>query len=384
MEQRDIIIVGSGPAGISTALSLSRIAPELRSEIVVLEKDVHPRHKLCGGGVTNYADELLRKLGLRSQIPSVFVHRVRIHTPFKDVELVRPALFRVVQRDAFDADHVKQARAMGIEIRENCKVVHLRRQNGRVEVATNRETFRAKVVVGADGANGVVRRTLIREPRSRVSRLVEVLVPANAQVTPEFCHNLATFDFRVMSDNIAGYCWSFPSLVQGRPFLNIGVFDSRIAGGAGPDLRQALSAYLRERRIDRAQVTFMAHPERWFAPDGTYAVPNVLLVGDAAGIEPWFGEGISVALAYGPVAARAIKQAFDTDCFDFADYRRLILKSRLGKLLRRNQLIARYFYSGNWSRFFRWLVSVGSLYLNFKSRFQAAPPELFSQSGERV
>jgi flavin-dependent dehydrogenase len=70
----------------------------------------------------------------------------------------------------------------------------------------------------------------------------------------------------------------------------------------------------------------------------------VLLAGDAAGIEPWLGEGISTSLAYGPVAAETIFHAFDTGDFSMRDYHQRILSRHLGKFLRRNRLVARMFY----------------------------------------
>ena len=52
----DVIIVGSGPAGTSTALHLCRLRPELAGRILLLDRAVHPREKLCGGGITHYGE----------------------------------------------------------------------------------------------------------------------------------------------------------------------------------------------------------------------------------------------------------------------------------------------------------------------------------------
>jgi len=61
---KEIIIVGTGPAGSSTALHLARRAPELVERTLLLERAHHPRPKLCGGGVLEDGLRILDKLGL--------------------------------------------------------------------------------------------------------------------------------------------------------------------------------------------------------------------------------------------------------------------------------------------------------------------------------
>ncbi len=50
--RHEVIIIGSGPAGLSTALHLLLCDPSWAERLVILEKAVHPRFKLCGGAVT--------------------------------------------------------------------------------------------------------------------------------------------------------------------------------------------------------------------------------------------------------------------------------------------------------------------------------------------
>ena len=367
MEKRKVIIIGSGPAGVSTALSLKQTAPHLAEEMLILEKEQHPREKLCGGAVTNYAYELLESLEIDSTAAGFPVHTVTILLDSKAIHFHKKNLFRIVRREEFDADLVEHVKNAGIEIRENHRVIDIRRQNGRFEVITDKDSFMAKVIVGADGANGIVRRKLISKSDSRVSRLIEILVKVDPEKTEEFTTNTAVLDFRMTNKNLQGYLWYFPSFIAQEAHLNVGIFDSRIHESDRADLKQLLLQKIAARGLNSEEILVKGHPERWFKPDGVYACPNVVLVGDAAGLEPLFGEGISVALAYGPIAAEAIKNAFKNEDFSFQSYKSLILRSRLAKLLNRNRLTAQYFYSNRWRFIIPPFIKTFQTYVNFRA-----------------
>lgn len=347
MERVDICIVGSGPAGIATAAALLQRRPSLRDHILVLEKEKHPRHKLCGGGLTPWVDELLRALELEAHVPDFRVERVRFYLNEKPLVFDIPGLMRTVRRNEFDAALANSLRLKGVRLLENVAVQNLIEQGDGVLLQTTAGDFFAKIVVGADGAKSIVRRQFFREEVSRVSRLIEVLVPAQNGALEDFNAQTALIDFRPMRHGLQGYVWDFPCWIEGRPHLNVGLFDSRVhENGAHP--RADLPALLHEHLLGRGfepSTKIMGHPERWQHSADCFSRPRVLLAGEAAGIEPWLGEGISAALAYGPIAADTLIHALEKNDFSLRDYRERLLAHRLGKFLRRNRIVARLFYS---------------------------------------
>jgi flavin-dependent dehydrogenase len=225
-----------------------------------------------------------------------------------------------------------------------------------VVVETSQVTYHAQVVVAADGSRSFVRSRLKWEDDSRVARLLEVLTPEDARRQVEFRDGVAVFDFTPMQDNLQGYYWDFPSYVDGEPYMNRGVFDSR----ARPEkdkanLKDVLRDAMAERDRDLEDYKLKGHPIRWFDQEGKFAIPRVLLVGDAAGADPLVGEGISFALGYGDVAAAAIADAFAREDFSFAGYRRRLLDDPLIGHLNWRARLARRAYVLNHP----WLVRLG-------------------------
>lgn len=337
----DVIIVGSGPAGSSTALNLHRIAPQVARRTLVLERDRHPRHKLCGGACTPDVYACLQKLGLdASEVPQRKVDWAHLQYQGRGFRMrfFADHSFRVVRRDEFDGWLARNVCDTGVELKEETRVLALRCVEGGVEVETNRGAFSAPVVVGADGASSLVRRTVCKGARSsNVARLVDVLTPSEPHDPSRAIKSGdALLEFAWMPRGIQGYAWSFPTQVHGTPMRNWGIYDSRVLHKRpiGGSLRSVVSEWLAGKGFRLDNFELQGHPIRLFDRRDRFSSPHLLLVGDAAGVDAVFGEGISLALGYGELAAQAISDAFARNDFTFADYRQRVLASPLGRSLR--------------------------------------------------
>ncbi|MFZ1396792.1 MAG: FAD-dependent monooxygenase [Candidatus Promineifilaceae bacterium] len=357
----DILIVGSGPSGTSTALHLVKNNPAWASRIVVVDKAVHPREKLCGGGVTHIGQNILARLGLPFEPKNFEVREVRLLYQDQSYSFFGNPVFRIIRRDEFDHWLVKTAESLGITIRQGEAVTDVLPHDDFVEVITEKTTFHAQTVVAADGSRSFVRRRLKWDDDSRVARLIEVLTPENAHTQSEFRDGVAIFDFTPMTDHqLQGYYWDFPSYVDAQPYMNRGVFDSR-AQPARPkaDLKQTLADSMAARDREMKAYKLKGHPIRWWDKDGRFAQPRIILVGDAAGVDPLMGEGISFALGYGEVAAATLEDAFNRQDFSFSTYKTRLNQHSLFKQLRLRVWLARFAYILKYPRFFRagWWVA---------------------------
>lgn len=333
-EMVDVAIVGGGPAGLATALSLIQIDRSWSDRLVVLEKEVHPRHKLCAGGLTPLALEHLARMGLKLDIPHIAASRAHFTFQNRTIELPGNPAVVVTRRQEFDHWLAVCALERGVRLRQGVQVEGLNRSADGVTLDTSNGQIHAKVLIGADGSRGIVRRWLgYRESPPHVARLLEVVTPATGH-EPEFKGRIARFEFSPALDKLQGYYWDFPSLVENRPSMNRGVFDARIA--AGKD-RAGLVEILEQRASEggaaQDDIAPAGHPIHWFSPSNRISAERVLLVGDAAGAEPLFGEGIGIALAYSEQAALSIETAFRRQRFRFRSYRRSLLLSPLGRYL---------------------------------------------------
>jgi flavin-dependent dehydrogenase len=332
-----------------------------------VDKAIHPREKLCGGGITHMGQNVLARLGLTIEVPSFVVREAKIVYHNYSFSFKGNPVFRIVRRDEFDHWLVRKVEEKDVTVRQGEAVLSVTTHDDYVEVTTSKSIIRAKVLVAADGSRSTIRSKLKWDDTSRVARLLEILTPENPQEHEEFRDSSAVFDFTPTDDGLQGYYWDFPSYVKGSPFMNRGVFDSR-ARPERPkvDLVGELRESLAERDRDLDDYKLKGHPIRWFDKSGKHAMPRVILAGDAAGADPLVGEGIAFALAYGDVAATAVADAFEKQDFTFSDYsQRIVDHNVLWQLPTRTRL-ARMAY--RWGKY-RIISAIGWRVVGFALRF---------------
>lgn len=351
MNEYAIVIVGAGPAGCAAAIHLANTHPDVARRTLVLEKAIFPRPKLCAGGVTTHADDLLKRLHVQLGVPSFPIHAIRFVYDNLAFTFRMKNIFRVVSREEFDAALARKVHERGIALREGEAVTDLIRDEAGVTVVTTKDVYRAHIVIGADGANSVVRTKLGLARWDRIARLVEILTPADATRAPEFVEHTAVFDFTPLRYGVQGYCWDFPSFQQGMAMMNRGLGDLHIhSHRPRHNLKPIFAAMLARRGIELNEARLRGHPERWYDAALKHSAPRVLLAGEAAGVDPLFGEGISHALDWGMRAADEAVRALARGDFSFAEYERRIAQSALGRRLRFKRALARIVYGvrGEW------------------------------------
>jgi flavin-dependent dehydrogenase len=294
----DVAIVGAGPAGAWAAYTLAR-----RGVRVTIFDHTHPREKPCGGGITGRALALCAGAIGHLDLPASPIDRVR----FVDTATTRSAvvplaplwdppsggLIRlkpdptisqtalvVASRTTFDAALLAAACDAGATLAP-VRVTDVAVDHGGVRVETSAGMRRAGFLIGADGANSLVRRRF-----SRPFRRDELSI-----ATGYFAHGITSHEIVIeLIADPPGYIWSFP-----RPdHLAIGICAQADAGLIAEGAR--------------------LEPYSWPIPSlGLGSLRGVevsgtdwCVVGDAAGlVDPITREGIYFALVSGEWAADA-------------------------------------------------------------------------------
>jgi geranylgeranyl reductase family protein len=330
----DVIIVGAGPSGSMTGYYLARAGVR----VAIFDKQRFPREKACGGGLQVKAVQRIPfdlKSVLRGTLRGITFsfglgdqYSKTYHLP----------LFYSVLRIEFDNFLLESAQQAGANVYDNVKVLSVESlKPDLVSVKTDAGEYLCNIVVGADGANSVTRKSVntVTDYFWQVGLYSEV---------PEEYLNTHTIDYEQMRVDCgtipSGYGWIFPK--QG--YCNIGAGCPTIIGYR---LRSYLKEFLEHENVLKngavEKLLFSGHKLPTLTNATKLYKQSIILVGDAAGlIDPFTGDGISCALQSSELAADATLQNLNRGKFDFEEYETAV-KSEIGSELRYSRKLMSFF-----------------------------------------
>ncbi len=289
----DAIVVGGGPGGATAAFYLG----EARRRVLVLEKETFPRYKACGGATSV---RLLKEFPFTfDQVIESKVKGVAYAYKGETVTFPIPECpIRMTMRADLDEYMLRHARA---EVHQGEAVASVVEEKDRLIVTTKKGMqYEARYLVGADGPNSVVARSLgLRRKKTLLGAIeVEALVP------PEIFDLYQGTSVFIFGEIAMGYLWIFPKANH----LSVGIGALRPAPG---ELQATLLRVMERYQIPMVGAKMHGHPVPIHTHREKISTARCLLVGDAAGlVDPISGEGIRYAIQSGRMAAKAIISSY--------------------------------------------------------------------------
>lgn len=303
----DVVIVGAGPAGASAVAYIAHAG----LKVILIDRQIFPRDKVCGDFVGPTALSELEKLGI-TDLPeykktNIIRHAALyldgqelISSSIPDVEGL-PPYGRVIPRIKLDKWIFDTAREAGVYTLEKfCFTRFERTPDGitlTVEGPDEIRNLQTRLLIGADGSNSTVSRLLWGQSSPGGDRTIAVRAYFEGIDGP-----VDQADLYFTSKSFPGYCWLFPT---SRDSANVGVgMLLETLPRTSDHLRELLLRLIKEDAILSCrlhQATMVGKIGGWplttYNPRRPIVGDRIILIGDAAGlINPLNGEGIQSAL----------------------------------------------------------------------------------------
>ncbi len=304
--QRDLLIIGGGPAGSAAAITAARAG----LKVTLFEKAPYGRDKVCGDGLTPRAIGALDEL----RIDHSAAHRIdglRMIAGKKERELLWPVTSRfpshgaVWPRQRFDNHLLDVAIASGADVRFDSEALPEMEGERVVGVRVANDVYRAPFTILAAGAQGMAAKMLgaERDPNETFGLAIRAYAPTprHAERHLEACLSLSDEH----GTAVPGYGWMFPA---GDGTVNIGVGAlSTMKGFKKLNLNKLLDQYAAIVKDSWSLGDYIEKPRAWRLPMSCMRRHGEgwVAIGDAAGfVNPMNGEGIDYGLESGMLAVQ--------------------------------------------------------------------------------
>ncbi len=325
--QCDVAIVGAGPAGSAAAYMLGHMG----YHTIIIDKKDFPRVKICGEGLTQDVWRQFRRMP--GEILNDFltlpdkqtIGGIRMsHDCAQYFDFFLPDTMRIYtcERTVFDHFMLRQALQFNHVqfVKGVCEQIEV--NHSATIRLKDRKMIKAKVVIGADGANSRVAKSLglFGEKTRSLHMCIRQYFKGVDLMSPN--HLL---EFLIPDNAMPGYFWLFP-LTNGRVNVGFGM-DNSVMKKKSINPKTHFDTLLRQQPgiAERfANAEELAPAQGQIIPLANRRIKrsaaHAFLVGDAAAMVNYStGEGIAPAIRSGRFAAEQIDQCFKTGRFD-ADF----------------------------------------------------------------
>jgi flavin-dependent dehydrogenase len=316
----DVIVVGAGPAGAATAILLA----EHGLHALVLERGGRVRPKVCGEYLSPEAGRVLDRLGVLKTLDTagaVVLSGMRITAPdgrvltgrYRPVGAYRPYREHAlgVSRAILDGVLIERLRGLPVDFRDGVRVTDVIVEAGAVvgvravDATGASTTFRAPVVVGADGRASVVAQRLGCRRPHRLTRMALVTYVSGVDDCRDFGEIFVDPPDYAILNPLAPDRVNLSLVV---PLAHAARWSSRLEDFFLARVRQLPHLARRLAGASRRAPLQAMGPLAYRVTSPREG--GVLLVGDAAGFyDPFTGEGIFTALRSAELAADTVVRA---------------------------------------------------------------------------